>query len=269
MPVIRPQHLGKNAKNPEFHPACDWPDDCTVQWGGSGIVIGGDQARLTAFFEAFPAGKGFFRGEGKTIVEAEADAFAKFSLASKCDHVWGRGFKVKKRSTEMKHGVERPKLRGETAYTNGGAICKKCKAFQVPFHSIPKLGAWRDLPSISQITMAAEGMYRQDDVPDMEPGRVKYLRQVWLKMKVAGISLPSPVDAGPFDVFANPDEDPYAVGCRKAVVDWYLENEDKFRKSDDPTMNGFFDGMARRSMTRLVEDELAYRDRTTQGAAPS
>jgi len=57
----------------------DWPENCSVQGDGTGIVISKKKGvRETAFFEAFPAAPNdtFIRGEGVTIDEAEAQAFA-------------------------------------------------------------------------------------------------------------------------------------------------------------------------------------------------
>jgi hypothetical protein len=56
--------------DPEYTPACAWPDDCMVQWG-HGIIP------AVPFFEAFPPGT-FIRGEGETIAEAERKAFAQY-----------------------------------------------------------------------------------------------------------------------------------------------------------------------------------------------
>ncbi|RWX78250.1 hypothetical protein EPK99_06335 [Neorhizobium lilium] len=105
---IASQHAWKDS---EYAPRHEWPGDTLVQWGGNGLVLGKD-CYTTAFFEAFPdkkitAGGGFIRGEGKTIEEAEADAFAQFQKESSCRHLWGR-----------EH------------YTNGGQLCRHCRAFR-------------------------------------------------------------------------------------------------------------------------------------------
>ena len=81
-----------------------WPEDCGVQCGGMGLVLGrkdslekvlssdtplttlteeaaDDKSYTTAFFEAFPRNPScFIRGEGKTIEEAEEKAYQKLSL---------------------------------------------------------------------------------------------------------------------------------------------------------------------------------------------
>jgi len=67
----------------------DWPEDCYVQCGGSGIVFKSspeDGSYFTAFFEAFPKNpKTFIRGEGASIEEAEANAWDKFQRILACD----------------------------------------------------------------------------------------------------------------------------------------------------------------------------------------
>ncbi len=84
-----------------------WPEDCSVQCGGTGIVLPSNslgkvlfsdkplenlavaasdkESYITAFFEAFPRNPNcFIRGEGKTIEEAEAEAFNKFQKILSC-----------------------------------------------------------------------------------------------------------------------------------------------------------------------------------------
>lgn len=84
-----------------------WPEDCSVQCGGHGIVLPsgsletvltsdkplGELAKAavqkesytTAFFEAFPKTPScFIRGEGKTIEEAEEKAYIKFKGILDC-----------------------------------------------------------------------------------------------------------------------------------------------------------------------------------------
>ena len=98
-------------KDSDYTPRHDWPGDTFVQWGGAGIVLG-KNPYSTAFFEAFPdkqasTAGGFIRGEGKTIDEAEDNAFAKFQKQGGCNHLWGR-----------EH------------YRNSGQLCRYCRAFR-------------------------------------------------------------------------------------------------------------------------------------------
>ena len=87
----------------------DWPDDCSVQCGGNGLVMAsgsmeetlasedpiGEVAKnmshkdsyVTAFFEAFPNDPScFIRGEGKTIEDAEKSAWDKYQGILSCNH---------------------------------------------------------------------------------------------------------------------------------------------------------------------------------------
>lgn len=57
----------------------NWPEDCYVQCGEFGVVISDNGNYETAFFEAFPKQpKTFIRGEGKSIEEAETQAWREF-----------------------------------------------------------------------------------------------------------------------------------------------------------------------------------------------
>ncbi len=105
---IASQHAWKDN---EYTPRHDWPGDTLVQWGGSGVVLG-KNPYTTAFFEAFPdksisTAGGFIRGEGATIEDAEASAFAKYTKQNECRHLWGR-----------EH------------YRNSGQLCRHCRAFR-------------------------------------------------------------------------------------------------------------------------------------------
>jgi len=89
----------------------DWPEDCNLQSGTSGIVFerkkGGSYR--TAFFEAFPRDPDtFIRGEGKDLGEAENDAWRQFQKNSMC-----KGHEFEKRG-----------------YNNGGGFCKHCNMFK-------------------------------------------------------------------------------------------------------------------------------------------
>jgi hypothetical protein len=266
MPIIASHHLKGDifSKKSDYQPLDMWPEDCTVQWGGSGIVLSENGGRKTAFFEAFPKGPGFFRGEGQTISEAEEDCFEKWKRFSKCDHIWGRGFKVETRSTKKKHGIDRPKLRGRTAYTNGGAICKKCKAFASMFHEVHTLGSWRGLPDIHTLTMAADGYLRPSAYTAPTKSSIKHRRRSELILRLAGIDLPeTPIEPEKeSSIFGPPDD--YILACRKAVVDWYIPMMGQLAKNESCTMGGFFSVLDHKMLTSLVEQELRHRDEHLQ-----
>ena len=181
MPIIASHN--RTYRSEGHVPSDRWPEDCRVQWGGSGIVLrreGG--AYGTAFFEAFPSGGGFFRGEGPDLAAAEADCLAKYERFTRCDHLWGRG-----------------------RYTNGGGVCRRCGAFMTRFRPIPRLGAFRDPLSVTELDLAMDG-YCRPDRSDRFQARLR------LRLARAGIRLPDP---------ALPD---YGPACRGAVLSWYREN---------------------------------------------
>lgn len=109
MAIIREHCQPGTRRNPTgWSPQSAWPEDCAVQWGEHGIVISSDRSRMTAFFEAFPTDPAtFIRGEGASVPEAEASAFAQFRRYLDCPE----------------HRVER---RG---YRNGGGLCIYCGLF--------------------------------------------------------------------------------------------------------------------------------------------
>jgi len=115
-----PQHKLSSlmGKNTEYTPVQNWPEECTVQWG-NGIIP------ANPFFEAFIPGT-FYRGDGATIEEAEANAFAQYEKEKTCNHLWGR---------------QRPK---RDLYTNGAGWCRHCGAFRSKmFNEIVNLGSHR------------------------------------------------------------------------------------------------------------------------------
>jgi hypothetical protein len=89
----------------------EWPENCFCQCGDGGIVFSPKGNYTTAFFEAFPQAPTdtFIRGEGKTIEEAELDAFNQYKKFSSCDHSMG---------------FER------RDYTNGSGFCLGCGMFK-------------------------------------------------------------------------------------------------------------------------------------------
>lgn len=107
MPIIADHCKGNTLERYTHTIECDWPDDCYVQWGSSGVVLC-EQPYTTAFFEAFPKEPNtFIRGEGKTIREAEKQAFDMLQKYLLCEeHEFERG-----------------------SYTSGAGTCIKCGMF--------------------------------------------------------------------------------------------------------------------------------------------
>lgn len=226
MPIVASQHQWKESSHV---PLDGWPDDCTVQWGSHGLVLSQkpDGSYKTAFFEAFPKGGGFIRGEGETLADAEASAFAKYLKISACDHGWSR-----------------------KGYTNGGAICRHCGAFQAVFRPIVVLGAHRKPLSPTSLDLLAEGAYRPcvDD-----PRQHSYQRRQWLKAKRMGIQLPDFDTAPPAP--RGFDEDDYAKASRLAVASFLRDNMHLLEVSSDGLgLAGMFEGLHITSLRRMLED---------------
>jgi hypothetical protein len=152
-----------------YEPSCAWPEDCRVQWG-HGIVP------ATPFFEAFPAGS-FIRGEGATIAEAEAKAFADYQRTIGCDHVWGR---------------HRPGT--TTTYTNGAAFCRKCGGFKASMVPPLRASGWWRKPLSRMERDHLRSMEEDHDLneimdrkyPDDKEGRAKSKRILRLRLNVFG-----------------------------------------------------------------------------------
>ncbi|MEY8802170.1 hypothetical protein AB9K35_17975 [Leisingera sp. XS_AS12] len=243
MPIIASQHRWKD-KDHVAHLRKDWPDDCKVQWGGSGIVLGEKKGpRQTAFFEAFPKSGGFIRGEGATIEEAENNAFRRFREESACQHQWGR--------------------RG---YTNGGCRCARCGAFKTVMKPIVKLGGYRDPIKSMEIEIAIS---RHGLAPSSRSDRdgSNTSRKIWLRLRRAGIDLPpipdKPEPENHDDPFAPST---FAAACREAIFSYFdahggldlLEG-----RGDLQTMQGLFDGM---SLAWIKWDYRVWLESKAEGA---
>jgi len=137
----KPKKLARNSFNNPYECKKDWPEDCFVQCGDSGIVFEKNQFNQvmngegtladsldmldtvidkekkedgfyrTAFFEAFPHTEKvdtFLRGEGKSIEEAEEDAWKQYQNFENC----------------LKHEFDRRDR------TGGEAWCIHCNMFK-------------------------------------------------------------------------------------------------------------------------------------------
>ena len=220
MPII-----ARNHRQDAWQPLKDWPSDTYVQWGGRGVVLRADDkggSYSTAFFEAMPAGGGFIRGEGKSIEEAEADAFSRFEKEAACrPHRWGR--------------------RG---YTNGGAKCLRCGSFRTAFKPIYEIGAWRAPLSATELSLLQMGGTRQraDDAPDVNRRR----RHLYLRARLAGLTIPNAGD--------ETDEDDFEQICRVAVARWFASRLPEMTSPEErpksSLMGEVFDRMHLRSLMR-------------------
>ena len=244
MPIIAPQHAWKS---PDHVPDAGWPDDCMVQWGDRGLVLkaaGGGYN--TAFFEAFPKGHGFIRGEGETIAAAEAAALVQFRKEAACVHGWSR-----------------------RSYTNGGGFCRNCGAFMTVFQPIVILGDWRRPLSSFEISSAIEGGCASTEADAGARSR-KFVRRRYLRIRMHGIPLPPP----PEEVIPlrQLDDHPYTRQCRDAVMEWLASKggpEALASGSGPGVLDGFFDAMASRTLRREYEEWLEDRGAAATGLDPA
>jgi len=103
--------------------AHEWPADCAVQGGTSGIVFARSGNYHTAFFEAFPRDPAtFIRGEGATVEAAETAA-------------WGKWQRVLHCPSGGQHEYE---TRG---YRNGAGFCRYCGLFQSGVFDLKEIGS--------------------------------------------------------------------------------------------------------------------------------
>jgi len=260
MPIIRPQH-----KNDPWRPLQAWPDDCIVQWGRNGVVFGQKDAYTTGFFEAFPQDgvAGFLRGEGETLEQAEESAFEAYSRQRRCfeagGHQWTRARRLRGFEARERNGRKVPKV---STYTNGGAFCVRCHAFQSGvMPEVPELGAWRQPLSYGEMETLMMGLVRPDpgmDAMEDERGRRKsgvWRRRLELRARMFGIDLPDhrlpeyqrPEGLNPFA------EDDYMKACREAVVRHYVRLRDKPEK-EGGGITGMFEAMAIRRLEAEAQE---------------
>lgn len=93
----------------------DWPDDCFIQGGSSGVVVSSKGNYETHYIEAFPTNPScFLRGEGKSFDEAEKKVYEQFIKIINC----------------KKHNFIKMKN-----YKNGMGKCENCGLTKVVFES--------------------------------------------------------------------------------------------------------------------------------------
>ncbi len=216
MPIIADHHKENHpfATDTFYECVCRWPEDCYVQWGGNGIVLGKKSSYNTAFFEAFPKDVppvGFIRGEGASIAEAEQDAQAKYRLASECDHQWSR-----------------------RSYLNGGGICRLCGQFASAFHPVWMPHDLEKPLNAAELSLIGYGFLYNSELKDTAARRNAL--EIKIRARRQGLELPSYFLLG---------ETEYGRLCREAV-DRFLEVRDPARPSSDSSpAEQFFDAAAR------------------------
>ena len=100
----------------------EWPADCAIQGGTTGMVFARSGSYVTAFFEAFPLDpQTFIRGEGETVEAAEEAAWQKWQRVLECPG-----------------DVHEFETRG---YMNGAGFCIHCGLFQSGVFDLAELGS--------------------------------------------------------------------------------------------------------------------------------
>ena len=252
MPRISAHH-----RNDDFKPSDEWPDDCLVQWGRSGLVLSPTNSYTTAFFEAFPAdgSAGFIRSEGETLEEAERKGLESWRRKKACHdkdgHQWARGLRLSSFEDRKRKGTQVPKVK---TYTNGGCFCLKCKSFQTAMKPVHDLGSSRNPLNWAQIEFIMSGFLRPDRQSERDADSRKHLRKIALKAAVAGISLPDPSEPE-FEEPADPwAETPYELACQRAVAVWYREKKIEMEAPGMHSMEGLFNSLTRSRLDRLLQE---------------
>jgi len=237
--------IASHHANDPWRPLLAWPDRTMVQWGGHGIVLGGEEkARTTAFFEAFPedGSAGFIRGEGASIEEAEASAHRQWSRHAAClnsgGHRWCR--------TQIGRN-------GKTqTWLNGGSSCRKCGAFQTMMQPVVQLGRFNEPLSIGELDSMATGLCREEAHSRQDESSQKWRRRMSLRAVYFKVGLP-PVTPRPAGMHPFESDD-YQKACRRAVGLYCRDNMEILTlESSGGGVVDFFNSMHLRSLKRLAE----------------
>jgi hypothetical protein len=117
------RNSGLGFKDSTYYCSEEWPLECGIQCGDSGIVMSQNGNYNTAFFEAFPKDpKCFLRGEGETVEKAEEACWKAYQGILNCI-----GHEFERRNRE-----------------DGYAFCKHCAlsgVFLPPLHPCTGCGA--------------------------------------------------------------------------------------------------------------------------------
>lgn len=249
MPLVRNAHHRPGTPSGDYRPASPWPENCTVQWGDHGLVLGTAGSYATAFFEAFPrdSAGGFIRGEGATIAAAEADAFQRWQRESSCEHRWGRS-----------------PAAGKAAYTNGGTFCRNCKAFTtgvmkpIVEPKSPALLRGEVALSSNDLSCIEMGLLRDLDGPRPSPltgealSKRCWLLRIRIGARMAGIAVPD----------STLDDAEYEEAALEALGRYYLARGPEIEAaagSAIESMGALFDRITL-SHLRRIADRIAARE---------
>lgn len=252
--------IASHLRRDTYSPGQPWPDDCTVQWGGGGVVLTPDGSYVTAFFEAFPAVGGFIRGEGETIEAAEAKAWSLYRRERVCHesggHQWSRNRRRRTKDGELLTDL----------YTNGGCFCMRCGSFRTVMPAIVILGSWREPLRATELHSVASGFCRVTD--DHDRAQQVHARRLELRARLSGIAVPDwrdPAYADDIPYSFEPEENRYAAACRAAVLEFYAREHERLRAEPDydSILGDVMGSWALRSLHRdavaagLIEDDIA------------
>lgn len=233
-------------RNDPWRPQLPWPDDCTVQWGGRGVVLTGADSYRTAFFEVFPkdGSGGFIRGEGETVEEAERAAHDRWNRQKRCFDAGGHRWT---RTRRFKSGQTR-------TYTNGGAFCLGCGAFQTALKPIITLGEWCKPLEVSELSLIRMGGIWPRD---QERETVRFARRLWLRARAAGLALPHYTEAQfqPDGDDFEAARDRYGEACYGEVLRYYAKQvRSGMAPGPADGLAAVFDSFARNELHRDAQD---------------
>lgn len=210
MPII-----ARHNQKDEWQPRQAWPETCSVQWGGSGVVFSKKGNYKTAFFEAFPkdGSAGFIRGEGATPDDAEHKAFQTWRKNIQCHQDGGHHWT---RARRLSNGEVK-------TYSNGGCFCLNCGAFETAMKPILKLGEWREPLNLYELKAMATGHARP-----RRKDHEKDARRLILRAKLFGIELPDWRKPEYQQSAKWPEPDPYEQACLEVVVRYFAKEYSRF-----------------------------------------
>ena len=124
------------------------------------------------------------------------------------------------------------------------------------FKDIVKLGSWRAPLTPSELSLLTMGSFVADTDDDLRHAR--WRRRLYLRAKVAGVSLPSKSDIDPSVTGEFERNDAFEELCEQALVDYYVAHRDRLKNGDDKSaMTVFFDTLSLRSIEQLAKQRGA------------
>lgn len=103
------------------------------------------------------------------------------------------------------------------------------------FRRVTRLGSWRDPITLSELSLAMDGLCR----PDRSD---RFQTRLRLRLSRAGIKLPDP----------ELERRDYAAACEAAILSWYRENRSAVPEASGSGIAGLFDRRALRHLERAA-----------------